>query len=73
MTQPRRPRRGDRVRVLVGGARIVGTVARNDRHLPNPYQIDVDLAASEGIDDPTYFETHYAGPYRADELEVLDP
>lgn len=69
---PAKPKKGDRVRVVVGSAQIVGVVARNDRHLPNPYRVDVDLEAStfpaDEAEARAYFALHYAGPYQANEL-----
>lgn len=71
-----RLKKGVHVRVLVGNdpdVELVGTIVKNQAHLPNPFQVDVDLEASKGLDADAkaFFTANYAGPYKAHELEVL--
>lgn len=64
---------GDRVRArTTDGEEIVGTVVRNKRGLPCPYEVEVDFAESEVLSDDAirwYDHGHCAGPFKAEELE----
>lgn len=69
-------KKGDRVRVVneddeAQGIEIVGTIAKNQRHLPHPFYVDVDLEASKLSDElRAWYEDRYAGPFNEDQLEV---
>lgn len=63
---------GDRVRArTTDGELIVGPVARVKPALPCPYEVEVDFAESEGLTDNAihWYHAHYAGPFKAEELE----
>lgn len=66
---------GERVRArTTDGETIVGTIARNKRGLPCPYEVEVDWADSEGLTDDAihWYHAHYAGPFKAEELERVE-
>lgn len=69
-------KKGDRVETRPLSRRrtkIVGTIAKNMVGSPYPFMVDVDLDESTlGNADKKHYKTHYAGPFRKDELVLRE-